>query len=137
VFVHALLGGNVRATAIDPFENYSELPAVDMSDIETRFRTNIKAAGVEARVLRGSSIVHVPRLIEAGEKFDLIYVDGSHAGLDVMSDATLCWRLLEPDGLMIFDDYLMPEVGRAIDAFVKLARPQIVDAASQVFLRKA
>lgn len=135
-FVHALLKGQVRATAIDPFENYNELPTVQMSDVESRFRANVKAVNVDARVLQGSSTVHVPRLIEAGERFDLIYIDGSHAALDVITDALLCWHLLDHNGLMIFDDYRMPEVKQAIDAFVRLARPVVVDVASQVFMRR-
>src|SRR5689334_22074915 len=38
---------------------------------------------------------------------DVIYVDGSHARNDVIVDSILAWRLLRPDGLMIWDDYNM------------------------------
>lgn len=37
--------------------------------------------------------------------FDFIYVDGSHAAQDVMTDAVLAWLLLRPGGILIFDDY--------------------------------
>lgn len=136
-FVHDLLEGRLRATIVDPFENYSELPSTEMSAVEARFRANIKATGIDARVLQGSSIERLPQLITGGESFDLIYIDGSHAKLDVITDALLCWRLLAPDGLMIFDDYRMPEVGAAVDTFVRLVRPQasVVNVASQVFVR--
>jgi predicted O-methyltransferase YrrM len=136
-FVHDLLEGRLRATIVDPFENYSELPSTEMSAVEARFRANIKAIGIDARVLRGSSIERLPQLIAGAETFDLIYIDGSHAKLDVITDALLCWRLLAPDGLMIFDDYRMPEVGAAVDTFVRLVRPQasVVNVASQVFVR--
>jgi predicted O-methyltransferase YrrM len=88
-------------------------------------------------LLRGSSVERVPELITAAETFDLIYVDGSHAKLDVITDALLCWRLLDRAGLMIFDDYRLPEVGLAVDAFVKLVSSQatVMTVARQVFVR--
>src|SRR5262245_30504422 len=75
-FVHALLGGQVRATAIDPFENYDEQPTVDMPSIEKRFISNVKAIGADVRVMRGASLLRLPELIAANETFDLIYIDG-------------------------------------------------------------
>lgn len=137
-FVHALLKGQVQATAIDPFENYDELRDTDMPNVGARFRANVKAVGVDVRILQGHSVDRLPPLISAGETFDLIYIDGSHAGLDVMTDAVLCWRLLAPHGLMIFDDYRFPECGPAIDAFVALVKSEaiVTDIASQVFLRR-
>jgi predicted O-methyltransferase YrrM len=59
------------------------------------------------------------------EKYDFIYVDGSHAAKDVLSDAVLSWEMLNIGGLMFFDDYqwapytqkaLCPKV--AIDGFL-------------------
>lgn len=40
------------------------------------------------------------------EKFDLVYIDGSHMAKDVMADALLVWPLVKKNGLVIFDDYL-------------------------------
>lgn len=37
-------------------------------------------------------------------RFDLIYVDASHVAIDVLQDAVVCWRLLEVEGILIFDD---------------------------------
>src|SRR5262245_26836844 len=135
-FVHALLDGQVRVTAIDPFEDYDELAATKMSEVERRFQANVKVVGANVRLLRGSSTVRLPELIAAGETFDVIYIDGSHAAIDVMTDAVLCWRLLAPRGLMIFDDYQDFECRPAIDAFVGLVGARVVDAGSQVFMRR-
>jgi predicted O-methyltransferase YrrM len=145
-FVHALLGGQVRATAIDPFENYDEQPSVDMPSIEQRFLSNIKAIGVDVRVLRGPSLLRLPELIAASETFDLIYIDGSHFAMDVIADAALCWKLLAVGGLLIFDDYRFRDYqsGRtfecktAIDAFASVAGndAEIIDVAAQVFIRR-
>jgi predicted O-methyltransferase YrrM len=137
-FINALLNGRINATCIDPFENYGELPTTDMSDVEARFRANIRAIGADVRILRGSSLLHLPQLISANEKFHLIYIDGSHAALDVMTDAILCWRLLESDGLMIFDDYHFDGCRSAIRSFVGLVKQEasLVDVAGQLFLRR-
>ena len=88
----------------------------------------------------------MPKLIDAGEKFDLIFIDGSHATLDVMVDAALAWQLLARGGLMIFDDYWYrrTDLGRdfrpklAVDAFVGAMSHEIevADVAGQVFIRR-
>lgn len=39
------------------------------------------------------------------ERFDFIYVDGSHRSPDVIYDAILSFGLLKKGGIMIFDDY--------------------------------
>lgn len=43
--------------------------------------------------------------IDTGPLFDLVYIDGSHMRVDVLVDAVLAWPLLQPGGLMVFDDY--------------------------------
>ena len=62
------------------------------------------------------------------DKYDLIYIDGSHWAKDVMGDAVLSWELLKKGGVMFFDDYSgwvinsrFPHSGPkvAIDSFLK------------------
>jgi predicted O-methyltransferase YrrM len=147
-FVHALLDGQMLATVIDPFADYSEHADTDMRDVFSTFSANIEAIGAQQAVgvLRGRSIDHLPALIDAGEQFDFIYIDGSHANLDVILDAVLGWQLLAPRGLMVFDDYWYRRVdlGRsfrpklAVDAFVGAMSHEIevLDVAGQVYIRK-
>jgi predicted O-methyltransferase YrrM len=147
-FVHELLRGKVRITVIDPFSDYGELAGRDMSEALATFSANIAAIGAtdKTRVLRGRSIDELPKLVDAGEEFDIIFIDGSHANLDVMLDAVLGWRLLVRGVLMIFDDYWYrrPDLGRsyrpklAIDAFVGAIAHEVAvaDVAGQVFLRR-
>jgi precorrin-6B methylase 2 len=135
-FVHSLLDGQITATSIDPFQDYDEMPVHMTRGAEQRFRANMRAVGIDVRVLRGPSVDRLPPLVSAGETFDLIFIDGSHTALDVMTDAVLCWRLLSAGGLMIFDDYRDFECRPAIDAFVRLVNARVVSAASQVFLHK-
>jgi predicted O-methyltransferase YrrM len=147
-FVHAILGGEVQITVVDPFAENVEITDAIMRQAFDAFSANMEAIGAKekVRVLKGSSIDHLPRLIEAGEQFDIIYIDGSHATLDVVLDASLCWRLLTPGGLMIFDDYWYrrPDLGNgfrpklAIDGFVGAMAHEVavLDVARQVFLQK-
>jgi predicted O-methyltransferase YrrM len=82
---------------------------------------------------RRPSYLALAHLVATGhfERFDLIYVDGSHQAPDVLSDAVLCFHLLRVGGVLIFDDYLwhLEPVGHqdplnmpkpAIDAFLNL-----------------
>ncbi len=147
-FVHTLLEGKVLITVVDPFIDFLELANTNMSQVFATFSANIDAIGAKnsVRVLKGRSIDHLPKLVDAGEQFDLIYIDGSHAILDVMLDAVLGWQLLARGGLMIFDDYWYrrPDLGRsfrpklAVDAFVGAMSHEIdvIDVAGQAFIRK-
>lgn len=51
----------------------------------------MQAIGADVRILRGQSFERIPELRAANESFDLIYVDGSHERLDVITDAALSW----------------------------------------------
>jgi len=147
-FVYRLLNGDVRITVVDPFVEYAEIGDGIMRHAQEVFSANMKAMHAEdkVRVLKGRSVDHLPSLIESGEQFDIVYIDGSHATLDVLLDAVLCWRVLSSGGLLIFDDYWYrrPDLGAgyrpklAIDAFVGAMSHEIavLDVARQVFLRK-
>lgn len=147
-FVHAILKGEVLITVVDPWTENLEIDSATMRGAFAKFSANVEAIGAtnRVRVLKGRSMDHLPRLIDAGELFDIIYIDGSHATLDVALDVALCWRLLRTGGLMIFDDYwyrrldlgpgFRPKL--AIDGFVGAMGHEItvLDVARQVFLRK-
>jgi len=58
--------------------------------------------------------------------FDFIYVDGNHQTPEVLLDACLAFKLLEPNGVMLFDDYGGGAgVGAAVDAFLKAYSGQL------------
>ena len=42
---------------------------------------------------------------EVESAFDLVFIDGGHGSHEVLQDAVLCWRMLKPGGVLIFDDY--------------------------------
>jgi hypothetical protein len=110
------------------------------------FLKNLLLSGAENRVevVTGRSRVELLRL--EPDWFDIIYVDGSHLGADVLTDAVLSWRLLKDEGLLVFDDYyhkrkdvpaeLRPQA--AIDAFVTVFRNslEVVHSGRQRVFRK-
>lgn len=78
-------------------------------------------------------------------KFDFIYVDGSHYADDVIVDAVKCFELLKVGGVMIFDDYFWnfypntrDNPASAINLFLRLKRGsyKLVDVDQQVIIEK-
>jgi len=126
----------------------SRITAVDLfgvSEIESRFDRNIVASGVAHKVdkIKGNSQEVLPGL--RTQRFDFIYIDGSHTARDVLLDAALSWGLLKEGGLLIFDDYRLrlewhpsrrPKL--AIDAFLKIFEPylEVVHFGYQVIVRR-
>jgi hypothetical protein len=95
---HLLTGEGSILVCIDPFNGYP--------DQERNFDHNVNASPNTAHKilkLRGRSCEILHFLPAQG--FDFIYVDGSHAGLDVIQDAAGAWKLLKPRGTLVFDDY--------------------------------
>ena len=66
-------------------------------------------------------------LIQSGEVFDLVYIDGDHTRDAVLVDSLLAWHALRPGGILVWDDYEWgPELPldqrpkQAIDVFLSL-----------------
>lgn len=77
-------------------------------DVEKSFEHNVLLAGMENRIkgIKGDSTFILINMIKSDDKYDFIYVDGSHMLLDCYSDLLLAWELLNVGGLMGIDDYL-------------------------------
>lgn len=114
---------------IDTFEGSVEHSQEQVIGLYNRFLHNIKQTNKDQQVeaLKGYSANKLINLINKNVEADFIYVDGSHIGKDVLTDAVLSWRLLKQGGVMIFDDYLyclhsdinmLPKM--AIDSFVNI-----------------
>jgi predicted O-methyltransferase YrrM len=74
--------------------------------LEARFDANVALVDAgRVRKLVGDSRRLLPDLAARDERFDFIYVDGSHHALDVIVDAALSWSLLDDGGVLVFDDY--------------------------------
>ncbi len=138
---------DLRMTCVDTFEGSSGLPSGEREGLEDAFDRNVELVDASrVRKLRGDSRRILLDLADEHARFDFVYVDGSHRGLDVLVDAALSWPLLEVGGVVVFDDYrwvllgddplLRP--GPAIDAFMGLvsAISEVVLHDRQVALRK-
>lgn len=79
-----------------------------VGEIEDRARRNLDwfaQRGREVRIMKGQATRCVSELLEAGERFDFIYIDAAHFALNVVAEAATCWQMLEVGGVMLFDDY--------------------------------
>jgi predicted O-methyltransferase YrrM len=123
-------------TCIDPFADrpvtafsYDSIP--EDRSIENLFRANtaeVRKPGQTLEVVANMSFHALAQLIVDKRQYDFIYVDGSHNADDALADAVMCFGLLRPGGVMLFDDYLWEDgvsayLGRpkqSIDAFVNM-----------------
>ena len=62
----------------------------------------------------GYSAIELPKILEEGTRFGLIYIDGSHLFEDVFVDAYFAIRLLADEGIVLFDDSTDPHVAKVI-----------------------
>ncbi|MEB3983925.1 class I SAM-dependent methyltransferase [Mycobacterium sp. 663a-19] len=104
-------------TAVDTWaggtEGYQYDAITEGRDLEARFDANIAPCATRLTKLRGSSLNVLPQLLSEQQKFDVIYVDGSHFADDILTDGITAWRLLKQGGVLIFDDFVGPFYPRA------------------------
>lgn len=91
-----LTGQSARLTTIDRDHSRFRHNHTILQDVFAGHLTAIQAEAFEWM------------LSYAGEKFHFIYLDGPKDAGDLIDQAVLCWRLLEPGGVLIFDDYMWP-----------------------------
>jgi predicted O-methyltransferase YrrM len=141
---------DARITCIDTFAGGSSYAArgEDVSALEAAFDRNVSLVDrARVRKLVGDSAHVLLELLEDGERFDLVYVDGSDLALDVMVDACLSWQLLGPGGFIVFDNYRwrsplgedpLLQPGPAIDAFLDLVADhcELVSKKKQAIARR-
>lgn len=96
-----------RVTVVDTFTGGADQieHGVDCSDLFGRFCRRIRGYEQRVRVLRGESRFALPRLVLDGDRFDWVYVDGSHEAPDVLRDSVHALDLLRPGGVIIWDDW--------------------------------
>lgn len=97
---------NAVIDCCDTFAGGSDLSAAhDFTQIERRFDKNVAQFGERIRKHKGLSRHTIPKLEQAGNSYDLVYVDGNHFHDDVLIDTLLSWPMLSAGGVMIWDDY--------------------------------
>ena len=140
---------DAKLTCVDTFGGGIEHrgPETATEGLEARFDTNVALVdATRVRKLAGDSRRMLLDLASEDQRFDFVFIDGSHLGLDVLVDASLAWQLLEPGGTLVFDDYNWSELGDdallrpgpAIDAFLGLVagKYELLSEDIQVIVRK-
>jgi hypothetical protein len=118
---HKQLGRSPEAqhVAIDPFQatvwDSCGLMAVERAGL---------AGYMDLR--QAYSALELPRLVEAGTRFGLVYVDGSHLFEDVFVDAYFITRLLVEGGIVAFDDSSNPHVAKVL-RFLRKSLPRSLE----------
>lgn len=71
------------------------------------------------RCVEADSVLKLPELCAAGERFDAAFVDGGHLFEHVLMDTYFLLRLVKPGGVIVVDDWWMPAVRMGVDYVVK------------------
>ncbi len=81
---------------------------------------NLEQAGLKERVtlMEEYSCIALPKLLQNKKNFDFIYVDGSHIFEDVFVDFYYSARLLNKNGIILFDDSTDKHVRKVLQ-FIK------------------
>jgi predicted O-methyltransferase YrrM len=141
---------NAVLTCVDTWEGGEEHRTEDagmqeiLSKAETTFDKNLLKYRDRLIKYKGTSYSFFNDN-PATNRFDVIYVDGSHYCDDVVVDALKCFELLNVGGIMIFDDYFWRSSPRiadnpaaAINLFLKLKKGcyEIIRVYHQVIIEK-
>lgn len=95
-------------------------PLWNRDDIFERYRVNV--AGLNIETIRQPFALAYSKIVP--RKVHYAYVDGDHAAANTLADGCMAWHLLQPGGVLIFDDYAWTSrtrpipPGRGIDAFL-------------------
>jgi hypothetical protein len=152
---------NSKGNVIDLWEDYDEKVIFNDGDvkdykvtsniknnnIENIFYNNIKVAGLSSNinVFKGDSANILQNMISNNNnKFDFIYVDGSHTLMDSYTDLVLSFNLLNKGGILGIDDYLMNQESlldspfAGVNYFLDKFKDKIImlDKAYRVFIEK-
>lgn len=129
-FMNWLLPGQLDVTVIDPWY-HAEMNAQPVYlEVEPRFRRNAERLSFERLdIHKGLSTYELPKMLQAGQRYDLIYIDGSHTAWAVGVDIAFCAAMLEVGGMIVLDDYWHmeseiggPGVKQAVDRFYGVFR---------------
>ncbi len=118
---------NAHITCVDPFTGTAH-----GEKYEALFDANTKYEQADRRIVKVRARSDDYWSTRAWG-FNVVYIDGDHTAAAVTRDAWNAWRLLEPGGVMIFDDYeWQPDAGpdqtprAAVDAFIQAHARELV-----------
>jgi len=111
-------------TAVDPFQDS------DWHGVGSRKPERLGMSD-HFRLIRELSVAALAHRADAGEMFDVIFVDGNHRFDDVLVDFTLSAELCPMGGCIVLDDMWMPSI-RRVAAFIRMNRADFEEVATPV-----
>jgi hypothetical protein len=93
-------------------------------DVLRRFLRNTAEFGNRVRLVREPASTALRREEDAGQTYDMVYLDSDGAAKDCLEQAVLAWPLVKPGGVLVFDDYTHSALHdgacprRGVDAFL-------------------
>ena len=87
----------------------------NFNSIEDTFDNNLSRFNFTK--IKDDSVVAMRKLFKQNKSFDFIYIDGSHNGEDILSDAIEAFKILKKEGLIFFDDFLQYDKNRALQSY--------------------
>ena len=87
----------------------------NFNSIEKAFDNNL--SGFNFTKIKDDSVVAMRKLFKQNKSFDFIYIDGSHNGEDILSDAIEAFKILKKEGLIFFDDFLQYDKNRVLQSY--------------------
>jgi hypothetical protein len=132
---------NAQITCVDTWAEYDELKHVSFSEVEAQFNSLLATYSHRINKFKGrSNLFQFQR-----DKYDLIYIDGSHLADDVLLDLINSWSALKERGIIICDDYIWQFYERvrdnpcaAINCFLKLKKGEfrLLAVYRQIWIQK-
>jgi predicted O-methyltransferase YrrM len=111
--ISALLGNDAHAVGVDNFAEFST------TNSYSRTLANLVHFGVDDRVtLLNMGYAEYFASLDPETKIDVYYYDGAHGYEPQLAGMEAGWPFLKPGSVVIADDFLYPEVNRAINQFI-------------------
>ena len=110
---------NSKVTTVDLWDKSninSESLNANFNVIEKNFNENLQ--GFKFNKIKNDSVIALRELLKKELFFDFIYIDGSHNGEDILSDAIESYKLLNIGGIMIFDDVVNVNKNISIQSYI-------------------
>jgi len=85
-------------------ENTGDDVAIHAVDIDERHGAAYRGLPIAAKIVRKTGRIS-SEMFQAGEKYDLIFVDANHDFASVMNDTEVAFKVLEPGGVILWHDY--------------------------------
>ena len=128
LFENVLTHPSSMHTCIDPFTGNEEQSREDVEGMYVKYISKMVDYIERLEIVQEKSNVGLIQPSVRAQRYDFIYIDGDHRSWAALEDAILSFRLLNVNGIMIFDDYWAQQVNSndlnqakaGVDAFLSI-----------------